>query len=461
MLNEMIKVQQQRVSEQQCVLPFSELLRNTTRSDRDFYGALHKKSAAYILECKQRSPSEGKLCEHYPVAELAKHYEPFADVISVLTNEQFFAGSFHHLHQVREQVNVPVLCKDIIVSPYQVAKARYHGADAILLMLSVLTDDDYLACKEIAEKFNMGILTEVVTVDELMRAKALQAKVIAINHRDLNTLQIDMERTIHLSTHFPIDAIIIAASGIKSAQTVARIAPYVNGFLIGSVLSQSKDLAVTLRELVYGQIKICGLTRQEDSMDAFQHGASYGGLIFVPTSPRCITLEHAQRVISGAPLRYVGVFAQQPISTLVHYTKILNLHAVQLHGHESHEYIMELRQALPNTCQIWLAISGNNDLPSSLPSAIDKLIVDNMVGKQLGGRGRAFSWENVRYYGLRQHCLLAGGIHQENIHDALQTGFAGLDINSGVEQHPGIKSAQKIQMLLQTIRENAACIGQC
>ncbi len=460
MLNEMIKAQQQRVAEQRSVLPFSELLRKTIISDRDFYGALRKKGAAYLFECKQRSPSEGKLCEHYPVVKLAKLYEPFADVISVLTNEPYFAGSFQHLQQVREQVTVPVLCKDIIVSPYQVAQARLYGADAILLMLSVLTDEDYLACKEIAEKLNMGVLTEVVTIDEIMRAKTLQANVIAVNHRDLHTLQIDMERTIHLSAHFPIDAIIIAASGIKSAQTIAKLAPYVNGFLIGSVLSQSKDLAITLRELVYGHIKICGLTRQEDSMHAYQQGASYGGLIFVSSSPRCITLEQAQMVIQSAPLRYVGVFANQPISTLIQYTKTLGLYAVQLHGHESHAYITELRQALPNNCQIWSAVSGNADLPNSLPSGIDKLIVDNMDKKQLGGSGRAFIWENVRFYGLRQHCLLAGGIHQDNIHDALQTGFAGLDINSGVEQQPGIKDPQKIQTLLQIIRENATCIGQ-
>lgn len=461
MLQEMIKSQEQRVTQQASVLPLPILLEKTSQSDRDFYGALRKKRAVFLLECKQQSPSEGRLCKHYPIVKLAKLYEPFADVISVLTNEHYFAGSLSHLQQVREQVSVPVLCKDIIVSPYQVVQARFHGADAILLMLSVLTDEDYLACKALADKLNMGILTEVVTVEELERAKNLEAKAIAVNHRDLHTLQINMERTIHLAAHLPKDAIIIAASGIKSAQTITKLAPYVNGFLIGSALSQSQDLDLLLRELVYGHIKICGLTRQQDSMHAYHQGASYGGLIFVPTSPRCLHVEQAQQVIAGAPLRYVGVFAAQPIAMLIDYVKKLNLFAVQLHGHESPAYIAALRQALPNTCQIWFSVSGNKDLPQLLPPNIDKLIIDNMNSQQLGGTGQAFAWENVRYYGLRQHCLLAGGIHQENIQDALQMGFAGLDINSGAEQHPGIKSHHKIQSLLQSIREKTACMRQC
>ncbi len=461
MLQEIINSQEQRVTQQAAVLPLATLLAQTTKSDRDFYGAVRQKGAVYLLECKQQSPSEGRLCKHYPIVKLAKQYEPFANVISVLTNEQYFAGSLQHLQQVREQVKVPVLCKDIVVSPYQVVQARFHGADAILLMLSVLSDENYLACKALADKLNMGIVTEVVTVEELKRAKTLEAKVVAVNHRDLHTFQIDMERTIHLATHFPKDAIMIAASGIKSAQMIAKLAPYVNGFLIGSALSQSEDPNTLLRELVYGHIKICGLTRQQDSLHAYQQGASYGGLIFVPASARCLNLEQAQKVIAGAPLRYVGVFAKQSITTLIDYVKKLNLFAIQLHGHESPAYIATLRQALPKTCQIWFAVSGDNDLPHALPPNIDKLVIDNMNSKQLGGSGQTFAWENVRYYGLRQHCLLAGGIHQENIQNAMQLGFAGLDINSGVEQQPGIKSLHKIQSLLQSIREKTTCMRQC
>ncbi len=419
-------------------------------SDRDFYGAL-RHHPAFIFECKRRSPSEGPLCEEYPVIDMAKAYEPFANVISVLTNQRYFDGSLNHLKQVRDNVNVPVLCKDIIVSPYQIILARHYGADGVLLMLSVLDDDTYQACHDLAAQFNMGVLTEVVTENELFRAVQLKAKAIVINHRDLNTFTLDKDRVINLSLHFPKETIIIAASGISTHQEITRLAPYVSGFLIGSSLSKSKNPTLTLRELVYGSVKVCGLTRQQDSLAAYQQGAMYGGLIFAPNSKRCITLEKAQAVIAGAPLRYVGVFSLQAIDLLVYYAISLNLFAVQLHGGETPQYIAALRQALPPQYQIWLAINGQGSLPTALPIHIDKCIIDNMQDNQ-GGTGLSFDWQSVRHYGMRQHCFLAGGIAPSNVKQAKQLGLFGLDVNSGVEQSPGIKDPSKLKHLFQTLR---------
>lgn len=422
-------------------------------SDRDFYGALRKSQKAYIFECKKRSPSEGVLCADYPVALMAKTYEPFADVISVLTNQRYFEGSLEHLRQVRASVSVPVLCKDVIVSPHQIVLARHYGADAILLMLSVLDDETYRQCHDLADKFNMGVLTEVVTESELQRASQLKAKVIAINHRDLQTFQIDKERVINLSLHFPTDAIIIAASGISTHQDITRLSPYVNGFLIGSSLSKSKEVALTLRELVYGPVKICGLTRVQDSRAACEQGAIYGGLIFVPTSKRCITLAKAQEIIACAALRYVGVFSRQPIDMVLYHAIVLNLFAVQLHGGETPEYIAKLRQELPLGCQLWLAVNGQISLPASLPPGIDRLVIDHIQDNQ-GGTGKTFDWLSVRHYGLRQHCLLAGGIAPHNVVQAKQLGLGGLDVNSGVESAPGIKDPNLMKQLFQTLRGN-------
>jgi indole-3-glycerol phosphate synthase/phosphoribosylanthranilate isomerase len=420
-------------------------------SDRDFYGALKQSRHAFIFECKRRSPSEGPLCDEYPVIEMAKAYEPFANVISVLTNQRYFDGSLYHLKQVRENVKVPVLCKDIIVSSHQVVLARHYGADAVLLMLSVLDDETYRECHDLADKLNMGVLTEVVTEEELFRATSLKAKAIAINHRDLNTFIVDKDRVINLSLHFPKDTIIIAASGISTHQEITRLSPYVNGFLIGSSLSKSKDPALTLRELVYGPVKVCGLTKEQDSLAAYEQGATYGGLIFASNSKRCLTLEKAQAVVRGASLRYVGVFSLQPIDMLVYYAISLNLFAVQLHGGETPSYIALLRKALPPRCQIWLAINGQGSLPTTLPLHVDKCIIDNMQDNQ-GGTGKSFDWQSVRHYGMRQHCFLAGGISPGNISNAKQTGLFGLDVNSGVEIAPGIKDHALLAQLFQTLR---------
>lgn len=451
----MIKQQHLEVERLSRQLTFTDLQAGLMASDRNFYAALEKEGHAFILECKRRSPSEGPLCINYPVAELAKTYEPFADVISVLTNQRYFDGSFSDLQLVRENVKVPVLCKDIIVSPYQVALARHYGADAILLMLAVLDDKTYQECHQLADSLNMGVLTEVVTQEELVRAKDLKAKVIAVNHRDLRTFTLDHDRVIHLSNHFPKDAVMIAASGLSTQQDIARLTPYVKGFLIGSALSKSVDIGSTLRELVYGPIKICGLTRAIDSKNAYLEGAMYGGLIFAASSLRCLSLEKAQQVITGAPLRYIGVFSQQPIDRIVYYAITLSLYAVQLHGGETPEYIKSLRQSLPSACQIWLAIKGQAALPTLLPAHVDKLIIDNMEGQAKGGTGKTFDWETVRHYGIRQHCLLAGGIQPNNIIKAKQTGLWGLDVNSGVEKAPGIKDHHLLKQLFQTVKGNS------
>ncbi|MCS5710877.1 bifunctional indole-3-glycerol-phosphate synthase TrpC/phosphoribosylanthranilate isomerase TrpF [Candidatus Berkiella aquae] len=454
MLNEMIKDQHALVADLMKQQSETALLKAVIPSDRDFYAALQKSGSKFILECKHRSPSEGRLREDYPIIELAKTYEPFADIISVLTNERHFDGSFTHLQQVRQHVNVPVLCKDIIVAPYQVALARQYGADAILLMLSVLDDTTYLACQQLAEKLKMGILTEVVNPQELQRAKKLKAKVIAINHRDLHTLTLDMERVVSLAPLFPKETIMIAASGLNTHQDIARLKPYVKGFLIGGALSKSQDIAITLRELRYGAIKICGLTSSIDSQYSYEHGAILGGLIFAASSPRTINLAQAEEIIKGAPLQYVGVFAKQPIHDVIHIATTLKLHAIQLHGQETADYIAKLRPLLPKSCQIWFAVSGHQPLPLTLPPHIDKLIIDNMAPTQLGGTGRSFDWNKLRHFHLRQHCLLAGGVGLHNIIAATQTKLAGLDINSSIEQTPGIKDHLKIKQLFQMIREN-------
>jgi len=422
-------------------------------SYRDFYGALKKSRQVFIFECKRRSPSEGILCHHYPVIQMAKTYEPFADVISVLTNQRYFDGCLTHLKQVSDNVKVPVLCKDIIVSPYQVILARHYGADAILLMLSVLDDETYRECHALAEELKMGVLTEVITENELLRAAQLKAKAIAINHRDLQTFQIDKDRVINLSSHFPKETIIIAASGISTHQEIVRLTPYVNGFLIGSSLSKSKSIELTLRELVYGPVKVCGLTRAQDSINAYEQGAIYGGLIFAPNSKRCIALSRAQEITASVPLRYVGVFSQQPIDLVQYYATVLELCAVQLHGNETPEYIATLREGLPSTCQIWLAINGQMPLPTSLPEQVDKLVLDNIQDNQ-GGTGFTFDWQSVHHYGIRQHCFLAGGISPNNVLSAKQMGLFGLDVNSGVEQAPGIKNLALLKQLFHRLRGN-------
>jgi len=450
MLDEIIKQQKIDMLEKEKKLPLNTLLSCVKTSDRDFLGALKKNKSAIIFECKHRSPSEGMLCETYPVIELAQKYAQFANAISVLTNQPFFGGSFEHLKQIRETINKPILCKDIIINPYQVVLARYYGADAVLLMLSVLNDEEYIACHEQAKALNMDVLTEVFTEEELIRAISLKATIIGINHRNFHTMQLDMTRVKQLSPHFPKNAFIIAASGIKTHQQIYELAPYANGFLIGTSLSKSENMNILMRELVFGAIKICGLTRQQDVQQAFKVGASYGGFIFAENSPRKITLEKAKALSLKAPLNYVGVFVQQNIEYVAKVAQTLNLYAVQLHGGETLDYIKQLRLILPSHCQIWLTYAGDA-VPHLLPDAVDKIVLDKTILS--GGSGKTFNWEKLKDTPLSQHIMLGGGLCIENIQSAQKLGLWGLDINSGVESIPGIKDDNKLERLFFKLRE--------
>lgn len=451
MLDEIVRQQKKEVLIQEKALPLKLLLANIKKSERDFYGALQKKTPALIFECKHLSPSEGILCETYPVVELAQKYAQFADAISVLTNKPFFNGSFEHLKKISETIKKPILCKDIIVNPYQVALARYYGADAVLLMLSVLDDEEYISCRDKAHALNMEVLTEVFTEKELARAIALKASIIGINHRDLHSMQLDMTRVKKLSPRCPKDTFIIAASGIKTHQQIYELNPYANGFLIGSSLSKSKDLDILMREFTFGPIKICGFTRKKDIQQAFKLGASYAGFIFAENSPRKITLEEAKALITSAPLRYVGVFVQQSLDYVANVAKTLNLYAVQLHGKEPSDYILKLRQILPLSCQIWQTYSAAEILPINLPPTINKIVVDKTI--MTGGTGETFDWEKLKSNPLLDHIILAGGLSPENIQTAKKIGLWGFDINSGVESLPGIKDEHKLERLFSKLRE--------
>lgn len=150
---------------------------------------------------------------------------------------------------MRAQVAQPVLCKDFMVDPYQVYLARHYQADAILLMLSVLNDDQYRELAAVAHDLGMGVLTEVSNEQELKRAVDLQAKVIGINNRNLRDLTTDLNRTKQLAPLIPQGTIIISESGIYTHQQVRDLAEFANGFLIGSSLMAQSNLELAVRKL--------------------------------------------------------------------------------------------------------------------------------------------------------------------------------------------------------------------
>ena len=226
------------------------------RSQRSFTAALRTRSGqsrspqpALIMECKAASPSRGTIRSDYDPATLAAQYAPYAAAVSVLTEPDRFNGSFDDLAAVREVVDVPVLCKDFIVDEVQVLAARSLGADAVLLMLSVVPDDVYRELAELAHGLGMEVLTEVSTPEEMHRAAALGAEVIGINNRDLRTLATDLARTEHLAPLAPAGVVLIGESGVSTSDDVRRLSGLVDALLVGSSLSGAPDPAEAARDL--------------------------------------------------------------------------------------------------------------------------------------------------------------------------------------------------------------------
>ena len=307
-----------------------------------FRAALARPGARFILEAKRRSPSLGDLRPALDAATIVSAYSGIADAISVVTDEPFFGGSLELLAEVRARCTLPLLCKDFVVDPYQVGEAAHHGADAILLMMSVLDDGDARACLAEAERHGLDALVEVHDEIELGRALALGASIVGINHRSFRDLSIDLTLSGRLAPRIPAGVVVIAESGIAGASDVDRIAPHVDAFLVGSLLMKEPDLRGAAAALVFGRVKICGLTNAADAVLAARSGAAQLGLVFADGARR-VTPAEARAIAIAASRPVVGVFRDQTVEVIVATVRDLGLAGVQLHGSESDASVLQLR----------------------------------------------------------------------------------------------------------------------
>lgn len=421
-------------------------------SDRSFEEALRAPRTGFILECKKASPSRGLLRPNFDPAALAADYAWGADAISVLTDAPSFQGRLEYLTQVRAAVSLPVLCKDFVVEPYQVYEARVHGADAILLMLSVLSDAEYRVCREAADALSVDVLTEVHDEEELARALDLGAKIVGVNNRNLKTLEVDLAVTEALAPKIPADRVRVAESGVFSHADVRRLRGLVDAFLVGTSLVIRDDVPSAVRELVAGRFKVCGLTRPADAAAAWNAGATWGGLIFAPESPRRVDLATAKTIREAAPLRWVGVFVNEAPEVIQKAVHDLGLAAVQLHGEESQAYATELRTRLGGRCEVWSAVRVQERIPSLEETGADRLTLDAFAAGRRGGTGERFDWGLLEGHPERGRIVLGGGLGPENVAEADALDSWALDVNSGVESAPGAKSAERLAQLLKALR---------
>ena len=431
---------------------------NAQPTQRSLRAALARPRARFIMEVKKASPSGHRSSVSVEAAVAA--YAPIADAISVLTDAPFFDGSLGDLRIARAGFDGPILAKDFIVDPRQVDEARAHGADAVLAIMAVLSDDEAAAILEHARRLSMDVLVEVQNEGELQRALGLGATIIGINNRDLKTLDIDLGTTERLAPLAPRDRTVVSESGIATKAGIERLAPVVDAFLVGSSLMSAGDVSQAARRLVFGPVKICGLTCAEDVRLAGAAGATHAGFVFVPETPRFVASDAAALVAeaTSAGMHAVGVFRGQDHGEVARIASDLELDAVQVDGGE--HYFERLRNSLRQGCEIW-DVCGVSDTAGQVRAGADRTLFDTSLGNVGGGSGRAFDWNRITGRSDLPRAFLAGGIGPENARAALDVGAYGIDVGSGVEATLGRKDPERLRSLFEALRPDWRESLQC
>ena len=230
----------------------AELLARAQGPRRDFQSALTATHPAVIAEIKKASPSKGVLSDDFRPAELARGYaQGGAAALSVLTDLDFFQGSFDDLETARASSGLPVLRKDFTIDELDVVEAAAHGADAILLIAAILTRDELENLRRAAERYGMAALVEVHSAEELDRALESEARIVGVNNRDLRTFEVTLEPSLSLAPRIPDSVVRVSESGIHSREDLRRLADAgFQAFLVGEHLMRSGKPAEALRALL-------------------------------------------------------------------------------------------------------------------------------------------------------------------------------------------------------------------
>lgn len=254
-LDEIANHASERVAEAKNNVPLSELRAKAEAMNANtgapFEKALRGDDIAFICEVKKASPSKGVIAEDFPYLDIALDYEKAgAAAISCLTEPHWFLGSNEYLRQITERVKIPVLRKDFTVDEYMIYEAKLLGASAVLLICSILSEEQLAEYLELAHSLGMSALVEAHNEAEIETAVKVGAKIIGVNNRDLRTFSVDTGNSASLRGLVPTDRIFVSESGIQTAEDVAKLRKTgANAVLIGETLMRAPDKSAKLAEL--------------------------------------------------------------------------------------------------------------------------------------------------------------------------------------------------------------------
>jgi indole-3-glycerol phosphate synthase len=255
-LDEIVAAKKEELTRRKQAVPLARLESNRAKNLKklDFASALRGDGIRLIAEVKKASPSKGVMCPNLDPVKLARTYaNNGASAISVLTEERYFQGSLEHLANISRELQgqKPLFRKDFIFDPYQVYESSAYGADALLLIVAILSEQQLVELLSLSHSLGMECLVEVHDEAELEVALRSDTRIIGINNRDLSTFSVDLTTTKRLHPMIPADRIVVSESGIKGRADVQRLREWgVDAILIGEALVTADDVAAKMREFL-------------------------------------------------------------------------------------------------------------------------------------------------------------------------------------------------------------------
>ena len=251
-LDEIVAYKRKEVKKRKKEVPVDVLKKKLGLRTKGFYGTLTRdKGIKLIAELKKASPSRGIIRENFePLVLAGKCVEAGASALSVLTDEKFFKGSLDYLEVVSKEVSVPVLQKDFIIDEYQITEARVYGADAVLLLASILDEEQIQRFLKLSHSYGMDCLVEVHTQEELKKVLNVGPKIIGINNRNLETFELDIKTTERLISAIPQGKLVVSESGVFTRKDVVYLESLgVGAILVGEAVMSNSDVGGKIKEL--------------------------------------------------------------------------------------------------------------------------------------------------------------------------------------------------------------------
>ena len=228
-----------------------EMALNSKNKNHGFKEALQKDELSIIAEVKKASPSKGVIAEDFRPVETALAYEEAgAAAISCLTEEHYFKGGSKYFADIRAKVDLPMLRKDFIIDPYQIYEAKVLGADAVLLIAAILSEEKMKEFYELAKSLGLDCLAEVHNEKELEQTIACKCDIIGINNRNLKTFEVDLNTTSKLAPKIPYEAVLVSESGMMTKEDLLNVRKQgADGALIGEAFMRADNIQETMKEL--------------------------------------------------------------------------------------------------------------------------------------------------------------------------------------------------------------------